>query len=161
VNLPTILDLIAAREATTRHTADRLREQITTLTTELAHIERELADLVTTRTTLRGLAAAEFTADDPTIASHPYQQILHVLTTEPAGMRAKGICLALGIEPSPKHVESTRAKLRRMVNATSSPKTSPAYSPSPRNGRNPPNRPLRLSFDADSVLPGVVGEGES
>ncbi|MFG1802170.1 hypothetical protein ACGFI4_18625 [Micromonospora carbonacea] len=116
MNLPTVLDLIAGREATTRHTADRLREQITTLTAELAHTERELADLATTRTTLRGLAAAEFTADDPTIASGPYQQILHVLTTEPAGMRAKGICLALDVEPLPKHVESTRAKLKRMVN---------------------------------------------
>lgn len=27
-----------------------------------------------------------------------------------------GICLALDIEPSPKHVEATRAKLKRMVN---------------------------------------------
>ncbi|WP_431893404.1 hypothetical protein [Micromonospora haikouensis] len=48
MNLPTVLDLIAGREATTRHTADRLREQITTLTAELAHAERELADLATT-----------------------------------------------------------------------------------------------------------------
>lgn len=31
-------------------------------------------------------------------------------------MRAKGICLALGVEPSPKHVEGTRAKLKRMLN---------------------------------------------
>ncbi|MET7951249.1 hypothetical protein [Micromonospora sp. NPDC005324] len=31
-------------------------------------------------------------------------------------MRAKGICLALGVEPSPKNVEGTRAKLKRMVN---------------------------------------------
>lgn len=31
-------------------------------------------------------------------------------------MRAKGIWLALGVEPSPKHVEGTRAKLKRMVN---------------------------------------------
>ena len=31
-------------------------------------------------------------------------------------MHAKGICLALGVEPLPKHVEGTRAKLKRMVN---------------------------------------------
>ncbi|WP_405098507.1 hypothetical protein [Micromonospora sp. NBC_01412] len=116
MNLPTVLDLITEREATTRQAADRLRERITTLTAELAQTECELADLVTTRTTLRGLTAAEFTADDPAIASGPYQQILHVLTAAPTGMRAKGICLALGVEPSPKHVESTRAKLKRMVN---------------------------------------------
>ncbi|MEU4779875.1 hypothetical protein [Micromonospora sp. NPDC023633] len=72
MNLPTILDLIAEREATASQTANRLGEQITTLTAELAQIERELADLATTRTTLRGLTAAEFTADDPTIASAPY-----------------------------------------------------------------------------------------
>jgi hypothetical protein len=116
VNLPTVLDLIAEREATARQDADQLREQITALTSELARLDGELADLATTRTTLRTLAAAEFTADDPTIASAPYQQILAVLGAEPAGMRAKGICLALGVEPSPKHVEGTRAKLKRMVN---------------------------------------------
>lgn len=116
MNLPTVLDLIAEREATARQDAHRLREQITELTGELVRLDGELADLATTRTTLRTLAAAEFTADDPTIASGPYQQILHVLGTAPAGMRAKGICLALGVEPSPKNVEGTHAKLKRMVN---------------------------------------------
>ncbi|MFI7208990.1 hypothetical protein [Micromonospora aurantiaca (nom. illeg.)] len=107
MNLPTVLDLIIDRETTARRHADRLREQITAPTGELARLDGELADLATTRTTLRTLAAAEFTADDPTIASGPYQQILTVLGTAPAGMRAKGICLALGVEPSPKHVEGT------------------------------------------------------
>ncbi len=116
MNLPTVLDLIAARETTARQDADRLREQITALTAELARVEGDLADLATTRTTLRTLTAAEFTADDPAIASAPYQQILHVLATTPTGMRANGTCLALGVEPSPKHVEATRAKLKRMVN---------------------------------------------
>lgn len=116
MNLPTVLDLIAERETLARQHADRLREQITELTGELTRIDGELANLATTRTTLRTLAAAEFTADDPTTASAPYQQILAVLGDEPAGMRAKGICLALGVEPSPKHVEGTRAKLKRMVN---------------------------------------------
>jgi hypothetical protein len=112
VNLPTVLNLIAERETTTRQHADQLREQITALTGELARLDGELADLATTRTTLRTLTAA----DDPTIASGPDQQILHILGTAPTGMRAKGICLALGVEPSPKHVEGTRAKLKRMVN---------------------------------------------
>jgi hypothetical protein len=56
-----------------------------------------LADLATTRTTLRGLTAAEFTADDPTIASAPYQQILAILDTTATGMRAEDICIALGV----------------------------------------------------------------
>jgi hypothetical protein len=116
VNLTVILDLITAREATTGQAADRLRAQITALTADLARVEGELAALTTTRTTLHALTAAEFTADDPTIASAPYQQILDVLTTTPTGMRAKAICIALNVEPSPNHVESTRAKLKRMVN---------------------------------------------
>jgi len=43
VNLPTVLDLIADRETTTRQDSDRLREQITTLTGELARLDSELA----------------------------------------------------------------------------------------------------------------------
>lgn len=115
MHLTTILDLIAEHEATAAQTADRLREQITTLTSELARIDGELAALATTRATLRTLAAAEFTAEDPTVTSSVYQQILAVLRTATTGMRAKDICLALEIEPLPKHVEGTRAKLKRMV----------------------------------------------
>ncbi|WP_232290195.1 hypothetical protein [Micromonospora sp. ATCC 39149] len=58
MNLPTLLDLIAGREATAGQTADRLLEKITTLTAGLAQIECELADLKLARTTLRTLAAA-------------------------------------------------------------------------------------------------------
>jgi hypothetical protein len=115
VHLDTILGLITEREATAAQAADRLREQITALTTELARVDAELADLATTHSTLRNLAATEFTAEDPTVISSAYQQILAVLSTATTGMRAKDICLALGIEPLPKHVEGTRAKLKRMV----------------------------------------------
>ena len=116
MHLDTILGLITERETTAAATADRLREQITLLSTELTRIDRELADLATTRTMLQNLAATEFTADDPTIVSSAYQQILAVLGTAPAGMRAKDICLALDIEPLPKNVEGARAKLKRLVN---------------------------------------------
>lgn len=73
-------------------------------------------DLATTRTTLRELAVTEFTADDPTVISSAYQQILTVLTSATAGMRAKDIRLALDIEPLHKNVEGTHAKLKRLVN---------------------------------------------
>ncbi len=115
MNLQTILDLITERQAAAQHHADQLREHITILTAELTHIDHELADLATTRSTLRTLAAAEFTADEPTVISSAYQQILAILSTTPTGMRAKDICLALGVEPLPKHVEGARAKLKRMV----------------------------------------------
>ena len=116
MHLAAILDLIAERETTAGQTADRLREQIIALTAELARLDSELADLATTRTTLRDLAAGQFTDEDPTIASAPYQQILTVLAANPAGMRAKDICLAVGVDPAPKHVEGARARLKRMVN---------------------------------------------
>ncbi|WP_229070869.1 hypothetical protein [Actinoplanes sp. DH11] len=116
MHLDTILTLIGERETTAAATAGRLREQITLLSGELGRIDRELADLATTRSMLQHLAATEFTADDPTIVSSAYQQILAVLTTATAGMRAKDVCLALDIEPLPKNVEGTRAKLKRLVN---------------------------------------------
>lgn len=115
MHLTALLDLIAERENAAGQAADRLREQITALTAELARLDSELADLATTRTTLRDLAADQFTDDDPTIASAPYQQILTVLAANPAGMRAKDICLAVGVEPIPKHVEGARSRLKRMV----------------------------------------------
>ncbi|MFV2028403.1 hypothetical protein ACFHWV_27910 [Micromonospora sp. LOL_028] len=88
MNLTTVLDLIAHQEAAAGQTADRLREQIAALTAELGRVDSELAALATTRTTLRAFAATEFTADDPTIASTPYQQILEVLF--PKGVRRFG-----------------------------------------------------------------------
>lgn len=113
--LETILGLITERETTATATAGRLREQISLLTAELARIDRDLADLATTRTMLRNLATTEFTADDPTVISAAYQQIVAVLGQATTGMRAKDVCLALGIEPLPKHVEGARAKLKRLV----------------------------------------------
>jgi hypothetical protein len=108
VHLDTILGLLDDREAAGRRTADQIRTQIATLTSELCHIDAELAALATTRSTLRALAATEFTADDPTVISAAYQQILSVLCTSATGMRAKDICLALDIEPLHKNVEGTR-----------------------------------------------------
>lgn len=115
MHLDTILGLINDREAAGLQAADQLRTQITTLTSELTRIDTELADLATTRGTLRALATTEFTAENPTVISSAYQQILTVLSASATGMRAKDICLALDIEPLPKHVEGTRAKLKRLV----------------------------------------------
>lgn len=115
MNITTILDLITARETATSQATTQIREQIAQLTARLAQLDRELADLATTRTTLRTITTTEFTTDDPTIASAPYQQILTVLTTTATAMRARDICVALEVDPTPKQVESTRAKLKRMA----------------------------------------------
>ena len=115
MHLATVLDLIAERESATAATAAQLREQITALTEQLCLADSELADLATTRTTLQALTADQFTAEDPTVASTPYQQILAVLAEHPTGIRAKDICIAVSVDPSPKHVEGARARLKRLV----------------------------------------------
>jgi len=125
VHLDTILGLISDREAAGRRATDQILAHITTLTSELARIDAELADLATTRDTLRALAATEFTAQDPTVISSAYQQILAVLGASVTGMRAKDICVALDIEPLPKHVEGARAKLKRLVSRNILTETAP------------------------------------
>jgi hypothetical protein len=143
MHLDTILGLIIDREAAAAHRAGQLHAQISALTEELTLLDGELADLATTRSTLRTLTADEFTAEDPTVPSSAYQQILGVLRTTPDGMRAKDICLALNIEPLPKHVEGARAKLKRMVNRQILTESQPGIFALAPNGLNLPDRPLR------------------
>jgi hypothetical protein len=116
VNTTTILDLITAREAAAKAARDDLREQMTKLAGELAAIDCELADLATTRQMLIKLTQAEVTAPEPAIISEPYQQILAAFTADGTSLRAKDVCLALGIGTEPKDTEGIRAKLKRLVN---------------------------------------------
>jgi hypothetical protein len=53
---------------------------------------------------------------EPAIISEPYQQIIAVFTPDRGGLRAKDVCLALGIGTEPKDTEGIRAKLKRLVN---------------------------------------------
>jgi hypothetical protein len=116
VNTATILDLITTREATATAAREELREQMTKLAGELAVIDGELSDLATTRQMLIKLTRDEVTAPEPAISSEPYQQILAVFTFDGPGLRAKDVCLALGIGTEPKDTEGVRAKLKRLVN---------------------------------------------
>ncbi len=61
MHLDTILGLITERETAARRAADQIRAQIAAMTSELARLDAELADLTTTCNTLHALAAAEFT----------------------------------------------------------------------------------------------------
>lgn len=112
-----ILETIAACEATTSTTAAHLREQIATLTDQLATVETELTELAITRTTLLRLAGPTTTPVlDPALAASPaYQQIITVLTTATTTLRARDICLALGTGTTGKDIEGLRAKLKRLV----------------------------------------------
>jgi nitrate/nitrite-specific signal transduction histidine kinase len=115
VNTETALDLITARQTAATEFAGQLREQITKLTADLAQVEDELADLDTTRKTLLSLTAEQVNSPTPAIASEPYQQILAALRDTTGPLRAKDICLALGLGTAPKDVEGVRAKLKRLV----------------------------------------------
>jgi hypothetical protein len=122
VTLPSLLDLIADRETAASAAAKQLREHVTELTAQLAVVEAELADLATTRTTLAKLAGGDTQAPttvDATITSPAYQNILAVFDTHPTGtangLRAKDVCLTLGLDITPKHTEGARAKLKRLV----------------------------------------------
>ena len=118
---PSILDLIAEREAAAGATADRLRDQIAALTDQLSTAETELADLAITRKTLTSLTDDTETPTpvDATIASTPYQQILAVFHTADAAMRAKDVCRALGTGVAAKDTEGLRAKLKPWSTARS------------------------------------------
>ena len=116
MNTSTILDLITAREAAASAARDDLREQITKLAGELAAIECELSDLATTRQTLTKILQDEVASPEPAVISEPYQQILAVFTSDSRGLRAKDVCLTLGIGTEPKDTEGIRAKLKRLVN---------------------------------------------
>lgn len=97
--MPSIWELIAERETAAAAAAQTLREQITTLSAELALVDTELTDLAITRTTLTKLiGGAEATAPaDATTASDTYQKILAVFTATTDGMRAKDVCRELGL----------------------------------------------------------------
>jgi hypothetical protein len=116
VNTTTILDLITAREAAASTARDDLRDQMSKLAAEVAAIESDLADLAITRQTLTKILEDEVTAAEPTIISEPYQQILAVFTADRGALRAKDVCLTLGIAIEPKNTEGIRAKLKRLVN---------------------------------------------
>jgi hypothetical protein len=117
VDTQAIQALIAERESAASATAQALREQIAMLADELARADTELADLATTRKTLTVLTGEpEATLPtDTTVASVAYQQILAAFTTTTTGMRAKDVCLALGLGTAPKDTEGLRAKLKRLV----------------------------------------------
>ena len=97
--MPPIWELIADREAAATATAQRLREQIGTLTEQLQAAENELAELTITRQTLTRLTGGPEPTPpaDPSRAHPDYQQIIAVFSTATGPIRARDICLALGL----------------------------------------------------------------
>ncbi|MET0415079.1 MAG: hypothetical protein ABW022_03550 [Actinoplanes sp.] len=116
MNTSTLLDLITAREAAASAARDDLRQQQAKLAAELAATDAELADLAITRQTLTKILGDQVSASEPVVISEPYQQILAVFTPDRGALRAKDVCLALGIGTEPKDTEGIRAKLKRLAN---------------------------------------------
>jgi len=82
----------------------------------MAAIECELADLATTRQTLLKFHPGR---GDLARAGH-HQRALPAdhrrVYPDRGGLRAKDVCLALGIGTEPQDTEGIRAKLKRLVN---------------------------------------------
>ncbi|MFH8681099.1 hypothetical protein [Streptomyces lydicus] len=109
-----LLDKIEARQQPVRETAGQLREQIGLLTEQLAAAERTPERLDITRETMLELAAED--GIEPLEPLPPgYREVLAAFERAERGLRAKEVCEILGIGTEPRHTESVRAQLKRLV----------------------------------------------
>ncbi|MCX5054636.1 MULTISPECIES: hypothetical protein [unclassified Streptomyces] len=121
MNLNPLLQALDLQEDAARALADDLRTQIDALQTQLREAELRLEHLAITRTTIIGLAdripaQTVAPAGSLELPEHPdYPRILAVFNDTTGPLRARDICQALDFELLPKHVERTRAKMKRLV----------------------------------------------
>lgn len=121
MNLNPLLQALDLQEDAARALADDLRTQIDVLQTQLREAELRLEHLAITRTTITGLAdripaQTVAPAGSLELPEHPdYPRILAVFNDTTGPLRARDICQALDFELLPKHVERTRAKMKRLV----------------------------------------------
>lgn len=121
MNLNPLLQALDLQEDAARALADDLRTQIDALQSQLREAELRLEHLAITRTTITGLAdRIPAQTVDPAgsleLPEHPdYPRILAVFNDTHGPLRARDICQALDFELLPKHVERTRAKMKRLV----------------------------------------------
>lgn len=116
-----LLRYLEEREQDTHAEADRLRAAIAELSAQMDAVQQLISRLQLTRQTL--LEVAEQEPDDtlPGTTSGPeplppaYREILAVFAGTGGGLRAKDLCRALNVGDQPRHIESMRAKLKRLV----------------------------------------------
>ncbi|ABD11410.1 hypothetical protein [Frankia casuarinae] len=109
-----VLEQIEARRARAGRAVEKLREEIARLTGQLAAAERALERLEITRETVLDLAAENDAAPAEPLPPG-YREVLAVFTRGGNGLHAKDVCRALGGGTEPRHVESMRARLKRLV----------------------------------------------
>jgi hypothetical protein len=113
-----LLERIDAREREIGTAAEELRAQIDALAARLRELDEEMGNLAVTRKTLLALppTAPEPTDPPPVLPAHPaYQQILDAFAEAVGPMRARDLCERLDLAVTPKNIESTRHKLKRLV----------------------------------------------
>ncbi|MDK1349216.1 hypothetical protein QNO09_39550 [Streptomyces sp. 378] len=121
MNLSPLLQALDLQEDAARALAGDLRTQIDTLQTQLREAELRLEHLAITRTTITGLAdRIPVQSPEPSesleLPEHPdYPRILAVFNDTTGPLRARDICQTLDFELLPKHIERTRAKMKRLV----------------------------------------------
>ncbi|MFF4258646.1 hypothetical protein ACFY1L_46440 [Streptomyces sp. NPDC001663] len=115
MNIQPLLDALDLQQDAARALTDDLRAQIEDLQTRLREAGTHLEHLAITRKTVTGLAG-RLPASPPELPEHPdYPRILVVFNEATGPLRARDVCAALDLEPLPKNIEGTRAKLKRLV----------------------------------------------
>ncbi|MEU1288011.1 hypothetical protein [Kitasatospora sp. NPDC005856] len=109
-----LLDKVESRQRLVRETAEQLRERIARLTEQLNAAEDTLKRLEITRETILELAA-EDGIQPPEPLPPGYREVLAAIEEAKDGLRAKDVCQAIGLDTEPRHIEGTRAKLKRLV----------------------------------------------
>lgn len=102
------------RRQLVRETGEEPREQTVRLAEQLAAGEEALKRLQITRETVLELAAEGGTGP-PGVLPPGYRAILAVIEAAGEGLRAKGICRALGLGAESRRTDGTRARLKRLV----------------------------------------------
>ncbi|MEU1439549.1 hypothetical protein ABZ438_36585 [Streptomyces sp. NPDC005786] len=121
MNLTPLLQALDLQEDAVRVLANDLRAQIDTLQAQLREAELRLEHLAITRTTITGLADRipvqnAGPSGNLELPEHPdYPRIVAAFNDATSPLRARDICQALDIGLLPKHIERTRAKMKRLV----------------------------------------------
>lgn len=126
--LEQLLDGIELRER-------QLAEEAGELAARLREVEAEREALQITAKTVRAMAA-DLDLEQPPAPVLPdgaaYQQIMALFDQERRPLRARDLCLTLDLPVLPKHVEGTRAKLKRLVSLGFLDETEPGLFTQPR-----------------------------
>lgn len=119
-----VLGQVRARESAARARVEGLHAELERITVELTAGEEALAGWEITRDNLM-LLRAEQNGAGPAPVIVPESEagvlggtdraVVDALTVAGAGMRAKEICEVIGLEPDHRHVETLRARLKRLV----------------------------------------------